>query len=304
MKSVYFTAWSLLALQLVVFAVFCWPDGPDWRFKIAFGLRIDQDAAASARSEAIRSEIDALGDHDWAGVYRPDFNCWDGPLLEIAPENGVVAWDWRACGNSWIGNHGEILNVSEERIEFVPVIDPEFDVFDWGGSRRPTLDSVLVRVRWCDRRYLVAGSHMLAFCNDVNWMGDGSFVGFVRDVRDADGVQCIPPVSGLPEVPEEWRPYLLDRPVEATLVSIDPPRELAGISRVHPPIRVTARADRGRASGLLPGMNLHWERGDLGGSFEITSVDDNGCSLESIGDDWTNAPDRLPPIGTRLSTGR
>ena len=106
-----------------------------------------------------------------------------------------------------------------------------------------------VPVRWGKRLYLIPIPRIKEFCDSVNRgteprndRGWGVFL-----LRQGDWEK---EVTGKPEVPEEFKKYLLDEPVDAMVLSADvrtdTSRRLATIT-----------LNKGSNDGLLPGMTLY-----------------------------------------------
>ncbi len=75
-----------------------------------------------------------------------------------------------------------------------------------------------VPVRWDKRWYLIPEKHRLGFCNVVN---QGGVPKYMRSGEFSleDTLQHEPP-KDLPDVPQEWSPYLLTKPVTGTITEV------------------------------------------------------------------------------------
>ena len=102
----------------------------------------------------------------------------------------------------------------------------------------------LIPVTWGNRQYLVDENHILDFCNGVNngWEpqhgGDYplAFESAYLRIFDEDK-----PITGLPDLPKKWMPYILKEPVTGKIVGVT---------------GFTATVNRGSADGLKVGMLL------------------------------------------------
>jgi hypothetical protein len=115
--------------------------------------------------------------------------------------------------------HGRRDTEDEEKIE-----PPEGEA--WGDS-----EERLLPVRWGERLYLVDDGELLRFCNAVNagieprgGKDDPDYSPFLRGayfgtfyLRDGDEKKK---ASGEPQLPEEWRRFLLKRPIKGLLLSV------------------------------------------------------------------------------------
>jgi hypothetical protein len=167
------------------------------------------EKAADERRERILAEVKKLGAHDWAGEYYEGNGHGSNMNLTVAPEAGYVIECYATLG-TYDRNYGPVtmrdgrLRLSftfENRRDGFHGIAPEFVLVPWGS-----------------RRYLVPADDIVGFCNRVNQGREprsevcGSYL-----LRDGDEKK---EVAGGPELPREFRDYLLARPVEATIVSI------------------------------------------------------------------------------------
>jgi hypothetical protein len=88
----------------------------------------------------------------------------------------------------------------------------------FSSELRDMMGNNFVPVRWEDRRYLIPEKERLVFCSAVNqggsprYMRSGPFT-----LSDADRRK---PPKGLPEVPPEWAPFLLQKPVSGAITEI------------------------------------------------------------------------------------
>jgi hypothetical protein len=164
---------------------------------------------------------------EWAGIYR-------GLSSRLKFESGGTAsYQVIACMQSHEETCGRVRELQGRLF---------IDGFD-----RPPLH--LVPVRWGARRYLVRVEQMEKFCLGVNsgWeqRTEGYSAGYLR-VDEAGA-----PLQGLPSVPEEFRPLLLDCPIEARVV------ELLGPGRYRSrQAALKVRLDTGTASGMRAGMKM------------------------------------------------
>jgi hypothetical protein len=94
----------------------------------------------------------------------------------------------------------------------------------------------LMPVRWSDRLYLINEDDLLQFCNAINAgveprQAQGTF-GFFGTfyLRAGDENK---PAAGIPEVPETWRAYILNRPVTGRISDIRNNVATVNIDRGH-----------------------------------------------------------------------
>lgn len=132
-----------------------------------------------------------------------------------------------------------------------------------------------LRVRWGKRRYLVPERGLLEFVNAVN---QGTEPSFGRDssghafLRHSDKDIL---VSGLPDLPPEYRSKLLSRTLMTRAVFVGPRKQV--ITKVHrmeeEDCSAPARFDAGSSSGVFVGMELYSQEGDRLARGEISAVE-------------------------------
>ena len=155
----------------------------------------------------------------------------------------------------------------------------------------------IVPIAWGSRRYLIPADDLVGFCNDINagseprMQDHSSYL-----LRRGDETKK---VTGFPQVPDEYRQYLLEKPIEATIVSV-------GGHTTRPSIvdwkfkDTPVTIDAGRKHGLRVGMELIIKK-PRGGSkrVRITKVAEASSEavMTQIGEEKPG-----PQIGWRLST--
>ncbi len=142
---------------------------------------------------------------DWHGVYV--VHVADAPELRIQLDpDGRFAYKLFTSPHA-VQSHTGRWTVRDLAITLSP------EVAD--GAPFPDVVAHWVGVRWGPRRYLVPEGRMVEFCNAVNLgaeprrSADGGFPLAAGDWET--------PVSGRPDLPPEWRDYLLEEPLTGTL---------------------------------------------------------------------------------------
>lgn len=139
------------------------------------------------------------------------------------------------------------IEIVDERVWFVPnahaKLEPNSRLAGWW-----------VFIQWGARRYLVEEAEMMKFVNAVNlaWEPRKTITGGYLLRRD----DWSRPATGLPEIPAEWRKYLLRTPISATVTSVT-----GGAGEINV----------GRRKGILPGVRLMASAKD-GGWFDVTVI--------------------------------
>ena len=198
-----------------------------------------------ARRGGIRSELETLKDHPWAGFYS--HGGFPGAVrhLAVAPNAGF-AYTCRSTDVYINGalalydqNYGEVV-WENGRLKLFPVLENEED--------DTPLPTEFVLIPWGDQLCLIPADGIIDFCNRINAGFGGTC--FVRD-----GYFGMPRPVGRPEVPDEFKPYLLDVPIEGELIVVGEPREFRKRSSIV--CETVVVVNRGRQDGVLPGMTFH-----------------------------------------------
>lgn len=237
--------------------------------------------------ERLRSEMSSPGAPAWVGEYADDggFHGSEDILM--------------------LGTAGYVRRGS-----------PMSSKYDWGSVEPRNDGAFLLRsggwqsgkivrlIPWDDRVYAVFEDDKLDFVGSVNKSLSLEKRDFIRHVpykapKDRRGGFLKKEVapSGLPIVPEDWRPLLLTRPVDAVITKVGSIRYVPDIY----PRRISVELNAGRDSGLAPGMRLQLR--NFGGATEIvlTSV----AEKTSTGDAWQSdvsrsfESQRLPWVGQK-----
>ena len=127
----------------------------------------------------------------------------------LAPSAGYL-FEWRGCLGLYDRNYGTVVVANEKPCETITFKSTRV------GYKGSAPEKVLIR--WGERRYLVAADDVVGFCNQVNQGREPrANVHGATFMRSGDERKK---VEGLPELPEQYRDYLLKAPVTASVVEI------------------------------------------------------------------------------------
>ncbi|MBX3414701.1 MAG: hypothetical protein KF708_18580 [Pirellulales bacterium] len=200
--------------------------------------------AAKERFATVRQELKTLDDHPWAGEYYKGDGKGLVVWLAIAPKSGFV-FEWNSCLGPVDRNYGAVHESKGQlKLDFT---------FEKNDSGHQVITTELVPVRWGPRRYLVIGSNVIGFCNQVNSGREprDDMYGLVSLRLGDEKLK----VTGLPDVPEKYRPYLLDRPIDAEIIAVGEATSKPGLANTvfrFTPVTV----NKGTDDGLLAGMEF------------------------------------------------
>ncbi len=205
----------------------------------------EAEAAAKQRAERIKAEIASLDDHPWAGDYFYGEGLGTIVSFMLAPESGYV-FEWDADLGLFDRNYGEVsyrsgtialsFTFPNEREGFQGVAD-EF-----------------IPVSWGKRTYLVPADDIVGFCNECNARLEPRKSMFGRYLlRRKDEKKK---AKGVPAVPEDYRAYLLEQPIEAEITALGSHTTRPGCGDLtFEDTELTI--GKGRNDGVLPGMTLY-----------------------------------------------
>jgi len=243
---------------------------------------------ATKLKSQISSEIEALRNHDWAGSYYKGDGLGENVSLLLSPTNGYL-FEWHGCMGLYDRNYGNI-KLQKNRLQLS---------FTFPNTRQgfQGIAEEFVPVSWGNRTYLIPSDDIVGFCNDVNSGGEprrrvhGSYL-----LRDGDESKL---VTGHPEIPLKFKPYLLDQPIEAVISEIESVTTRPNICDWN--FKDTeVIIDSGTSDGVLPGMELYVVApNEIVESVIIRSVEDSKSIglMTQIDDDAT-----VIKTGWKLST--
>lgn len=172
---------------------------------------------------------------------RERFNLSDGFDLIASlqfRDDGTFEFNWQGCMGPIASASGRYAPEGD-----VVRLQPASDGF---RKERVVFSERLRRVRWGPREYLIPDERMIEFVNAVNAGIEPRPTGFgIFYLREGD--ERIP-VTGMPDVPEQWRDYLLSQPVTGRVVRVELQE-----TRTQRPIVVL---NAGSREGLQKGMSL------------------------------------------------
>lgn len=268
-------------------------------------------AQANARLERVERELAGIEHHAWAGVYRCGTALGKNVTIHAAPKNGFV-FTWHGCEGLYGFNYGDIEEIGPCRLRgklarTIPSPKLAPTALAAGGFGDAYVDGEFFSFDWAGDRYLVPRREMIPLCCALN-EGDrrafeqrGPFGGFPRFALGP------PPADSpsVPPIPEEFRPYLLERPVRARITSVESDRLSRAITEY------VLRIDAGSEQGLRVGMRVFPPSEKAIGSgvdvppFLVESLREHEATVRFSLIATPAVPEpRAPTIGLVLSTRR
>ena len=233
-------------------------------------LSEESRTAVQERMETVRKELETLKDHPWAGSYFRNGMLGPNLLLTIAPKSGF-AYTWHS------GDILETRKVNGKTVIEYSLGDQNYGDVTWEdgclklspvlsvATSLGPLSTEFFPITWDKRVYLVPTNKIIDFCNNVNRVYpeylNGSFF-FSRSLQEIEILQPYterPKPTGKPDVPEKFKPYLLEKPVEGEVIAIGETREVRkrmyGSMEMNV-IETVVTINRGSRDGLLPDMEF------------------------------------------------
>ena len=248
----------------------------------------EAEQAANARRDQIRAEIEALGDHPWAGEYYAGDGLGANTVILLGPTAGYV-FEWHGCLGVYDRNYGPVTEKDGRlRLGFAFPNPKE--------GLRAAIAPEMIPLRWGDRRYLIPADDVVGFCNKVHQGLEphpGGFYLLRRGDRDKAA-------AGPKDLPPEFQAYLLPEPTEVTVSAVGASTTRPGWAADFKFKDTPLTFDAGKNRGLKVGMEFFVREPD-GSAWSVT--------LANVGDDRSEAvlsqmgeESPGPRVGWRAST--
>ncbi|MCL2623137.1 MAG: hypothetical protein FWD31_05650 [Planctomycetaceae bacterium] len=250
-------------------------------------LSKENQVAVRERSQKVKAELAALHGHPWAGTYHIIIHLGEHCTLDIAPDAGYA---YTCFSSDQVDENGNLLcdqnygSVTWENgyLKFSHTLASDGN--DFASSTE------FIPIAWEKRLYLVPANKVIDFCNAVN----ARYPLFAFLLRNDFKTK---PDTGVPEVPEEFKPYLLDDPVEGEITAVGETREFLKISAQVKETLVTI--SKGSQDGILPGMTFWVTKPDkIFYPITLTEV----AEMESVGIIEQPITETTPQVGWSIST--
>jgi hypothetical protein len=251
-------------------------------------LSASAERQAKSKRQAILQEIEKLQGHQWAGEYYAGDGLGVNTSLVAAPASGYV-FEWHGCLGLYDRNYGAVAWTNDRiRLSFA---------FENHRKGFQGIAPEFIPILWGSRHYLIPSDELVGFCNDINQGREprddshGSYL-----LRQGDEKKV---ASGFPKVPDEYRQYLLAKPIEASIIAVG--KYTTRPSAVDWKFKDTpVTIDAGTHQGLHVGMELVViEPQNKVESVCITKADETRSEAVMV---QTGEEELGPKVGWRLST--
>lgn len=241
---------------------------------------------ANERKARIEDELGQAVDNEWFGDYTYGDGLGVNVRLIFAPKSGFV-FSWRGCLGLYDLNYGPI-EWDERRLTLR---------FENQNERKgfQGISPEFVPVRWGDRHYLIAPDQFVDFANAINAGFEPSAHSGRFLVKEGDEQKS---VKGQPDIPALYKPYLLDEPIDARVLSVAGTRTVETDWR---PLRITTLVvDKGSMHGMFEGMELHTFRpSNMFETVTVTKVEQQSSEVQI---EQFELDDPLPSMDWEFST--
>jgi hypothetical protein len=247
-------------------------------------------ADSNERETLIKEELAQLKNNEWPGEYHYGDGLGVNVTLMIAPKSGFT-FSWFGCMGLYDLNYGDV-DWSDRKIKLL---------FEHPNKREgfQGISPELIPVLWSERHYLIPANEMIEFINSVNAgfepcsMFCSRFL-LKRGDEKKSG-------SGAPNIPAEYRAYLLKKPIKSGVLSIGESHIVTDKDDPALQFRITkVLLNAGSAKGVLVGMEFHvYSPSRIAESAKVTKVEEqfSEAEIEQIG-----LEDKLPSTGWKFST--
>lgn len=241
---------------------------------------IEQRGAARGRLARIDAELMQPNLPLWAGTFSQGRGY---VTFAAAPVSGFVACTSIDVAGTDRWNHGAIVASGERWFDVKLALPHEALTADARSSPIAATARRFHLVTWRDEEFLVPEHRMLEVCNafnaqSVRAIGSGG-LSIPRRERprppDADAREVHTP----PDVPAEYRPYLLDHAVVGRITAIGATTERSAPVNENAQFETTVTVDVGRSEGLLPGLEFHFFDREALGAGEIVEAGEHSCRV-------------------------
>lgn len=217
-----------------------------------------QADSALSRWNRIEEELKQPALPRWAGTFS-----WSpfrtGGHYSVAPLSGMTASESNCTWFWW--NEGALTASGERWFDAVLALPLEALPNERTGRVRPREAIRFHLVPWYDRDFLVPESRMLAFCSVFNTCGAPNTLRKELDHRFASRANGRAPVrdprglAELPELPPEYRAYVLDHEVTGRVVAVGTTAK-CDASDEYSPFETRVDVEFGSEEPLVAGMTL------------------------------------------------
>jgi hypothetical protein len=249
-------------------------------------------AAYGERENRIKEELAQLKDNQWAGEYYYGDGLGVNVELIIAPKSGFV-FTWHGCLGLYDLNYGNV-EWTDRKIKLL---------FEHSNKRKgfQGIAPELIPVKWGERHYLIPSNEVVKFTNAVNGGFEPCSMFFCNRrflMKRGDEKKK---VKGQPNVPEEYRVYLLKKPIRLGIISIGESRIERAKNDPEFQYRITkVILNAGSAKGVWLGMKFHvYNPSNVSESAKVTKVEEEFSEAEIL---QIGLEDAFPSPNWKLST--
>lgn len=292
MQKIKFNYWAILIFLFLFILVLR---------TTTYAQQVDQQAEGrfSKKAEAqfhiyemnIKAEIEKLNNPEWEGEYSLGNGLGIDGHLFFAKESGFTYIEAGCIGVVDDRNYGSIeIDGNLLRLQLT---------FE-SKQRRIGLAKEYYKVLWGERHYLIPPGRIIEFCNAINAGFEPTMNIFRRSFLLKAG-DIRKPVQNKPNIPIEFKDYLLPKQINAKIVKIfdSKTKDENSIAKRYSHILINI----GKNKGMLVGMELHIVGKHRYGTATITLVNKNTseAELDQNGIDAKSKPIVNGHLSTKLT---
>lgn len=260
---------------------------------------VDARAQNPPRGEEISEELAALVRNKWdaitleacgpaGGVWAGNYRAFGGPTvttrLAWTPASGFAVW-WENCSRPWTArvNYGSAV-FDGGSLKLTPAL-PE----NSPSSYMPAPE--YVPVEWGEQHFLIPSDELINFAYAAHSTSVEEVESFLMKTEDYEKDR-----KGLPNLPPEYRKYLVMKPLRAKVSGFGPVE-----NNWYPRLVL----DAGRAEGVVPGMKFYLARpGKIRMRLEVADVREHSSEARVVmaGREGDGEQEIEPKVGWKFTS--
>lgn len=233
----------------------------------ALNLKFSSNAESELKKQQarIKKELASGTSDEWSGEYYYGDGLGVNVAFSMTPKSGF-AFTWNGCLGLYDLNYGDVaFENGRYKLKFrYP-------------NKREGFEGIapdFIPVRWSSRHYLIPSEEFVSFLNAINSGFESAETSrshrFLLKLGDERT-----PVTGFPNVPAEYKAYLLNAPIKARISSVGASKDIQDGRVTRVVINV------GSADGVKPGMEFYiYKPSTVFEAVEVLNLSEHSAEAE------------------------
>jgi len=244
----------------------------------------EEDAIVAKQRLLIETELAKRTNDEWSGEYYYGDGLGVNVTLLFGRAAGFV-YTWTGCMGTYDQNYGAAQYEGNKLILSPKLLAERKGV--------PSIPLEFYLVRWSSRHYLIPATDIINFANHVNRGFEPRKSFYLSSFLLKKGEEKVR-VAGFPQIPPEYSGYLLQRPINAEVVSVGRVKPLE-YGRTFPIVISVGWAD-----GVKAGMEFDvYQPKNTFATAKVLKVDEHSSEAEVT---QYNQDEAVPEPKWKLST--